>query len=124
MVEWNGADELPRTVVVDRLHDAGNVPECRLDGSELAAEHCSHGALPDRHRLLHVLAAHAHQAHRALEGQRTCCDVGGVLTQAVPRDHIGRLAERAQERDGDREDGRLRVGGEAQLLVGPLEAQP
>ena len=57
------------------------------------AEDRRHRAVADRHRLLHVAAAPAHEPQRVGKRERARRDVGGVLAEAVPGDE-GRLEPR------------------------------
>ncbi len=75
-VHVRGADDFPLSGFLARL--------CHFVGVE--AEHRSHRAGADRHGLLHVAAAAAHDADGVGEIERARCDVGGVLAEAVAGD--------------------------------------
>ena len=83
---------------------------------------------PGGHRLLHELAAQVHQADRVGERERAGRDQRRVLAERVARRRRRARApvarsQHAQRRDAGGQDRRLRVGGERQLLLGPLEAE-
>ena len=91
----------------------------------IEAEDRRHRARADRHRLLHVAAAPPHDAQRVGERERAGGDVRRVLAEAVAGDERRRDAARREQparRDADGEDRRLRVLGQRQLILGPLEA--
>ena len=80
----------------------------------------------DRHRLLHVASAAAHDRDRVAKRERAGGDVRRVLAKAVSGDE-GRARCRARQhaarRDAGGQDRRLRVLGQRQLILGPLEAE-
>jgi hypothetical protein len=97
-------------------------------GFEVEPEDRGHGALPDRHRLLHRLAAdaqelcrvgdrdHSGRAQRRIFAQRVPGDIGGRVGDAHPL-----ALQHPHHRQADRHQRRLRIGGEPQRLVGALE---
>ena len=91
------------------------------------AEDRGHRARADRHRLLHVAAAPPHDPQRVGERERAGGDVGRVLAEAVAGDERRADSpcdvEQPARGDADREDRRLRVLGQRQLILGPFEAQ-
>ena len=87
---------------------------------------------PARHGLLHELpAARARGARRRRRRERPAATLAEYspsecpAAKAAPSSRSGNRAREVLER-GDRvgQDRRLRVGGELQLLLGPLEAEP
>ena len=125
-----GDHHLARGVDVGGRHHLalGGLRAGRLDGGEVQAQDGGHGSLPHRHRLLHVLPAAAHRGHRVAQAQRPRGHQGRVLAQAVPR-HVGRPRrapglEGPQGRDAGGQDRGLGVGGELEVALGTLEAEP
>jgi hypothetical protein len=121
-----------RVVVGDRADIASR--RTRRDGAgvvQFQPQQGRHRALADRHRLLHRQAAGLQQprgireAHgsrrrqRRIFAQRVAGDEGGVVSQ-------GKSALRSQDAHNGHRHGhqrRLRVLGQAQVVVGPFEHQ-
>src|SRR6266496_368241 len=123
-------DRLPGVVVVRRRADGARRRldrlADRLHAGGLEAEHRRHRALSGRHRLLHERPARSHRPRGVRGAERARGDERGVLAERVARDEVGLdavLRERRHHRRRDGQDGGLRVGGELELLVRPLEAQ-
>ena len=126
-----GDHGLARSVVVGHgadLRRRRRAAAISRDQLRVDAEEGRHGADADRHRLLHQLAAPAHQPHRVGE-------VESARRPPAPSTRRGcaRRPRRARSPvrlehavDGDRhgQHRRLRVGGELELGVRPLPAQP
>ncbi len=58
-----GNDNLLRRVVVDGFDQARDLRADPLDQGAVGFEHGRHGAFAERHSLLHVLTALAHESH-------------------------------------------------------------
>ena len=122
-------DDLSAAVQIGGAED---VAVCRL-GTERrdrlgieSADRC-HRPQAGRDRLLHQPAALADAGDGGVEGERTSRDQRRPLPEAVPGDGERRradgLLEHAVRRDAGRENRRLRVFGQHEPLLGPLEAQ-
>ena len=127
-----GDHRLLRRVVVGGSDDAalllpGGLGACLLHQRRLEAENGGHRALAGRHCLLHEGAARADGAHCIGKAQGARRDQRRVLAQRMAGMEGGELErparlahQRAVGRDADGEDGRLRVGGLAQLFFGAV----
>ena len=131
-------DDLAGAVVVRRLADraleiegARGLGRDLHRGAEVEPDERRHGALADRDRLLHRLAAEAQQARGILEGEGPCGAQGRILAERVAGDE-GRVArnakprlglERAERRHARRHQRRLGVGGQGQFGLWALEHQ-
>src|SRR5436190_2829591 len=90
------------------------------------AEQSCHRAHTHRYSILHVLTALANQPDGVGKFEGTCNHQRRVFAQAVARDKIRLHAlflGHPRRRHRDRENGRLRVGGQLQLLGGALKAK-
>src|SRR5207249_3856019 len=105
----------------------GRVGAHLLDCGELDAHDGRHRAGADWYRLLHELAALAHDADRVGEAECARDDQGGVLTEAVAGGQRGletALSARGGRRYRGGQDRGLGVGRQRQVGLGPLEHQP
>ena len=86
-----------------------------------------HRALPHRHRLLHEAAAHPHDFRRLGRRQSADADDRAVFAEGVSGHQIAAggsfFLENGVQRRRNGEDGRLRVLGQLELIVRPLEAE-
>src|SRR6266540_362809 len=126
-----GDDGLRRVVVVRRGHDLARLGrDRRADLPDLVRrepEDGAHRALPLRHRLLHERAARPHGLRRVRRGAGARRDERGVLAERVSRDEVRDDPSLGEDRRRSRRDGQdrgLRVRGELQGLLRPLEAHP
>ncbi|MNT09702.1 hypothetical protein D3C72_1444990 [compost metagenome] len=96
-------------------------------GIVIQTENRGHGARANRHGSLHGVGAHAYQAHGIVKRQRTGGRQRGVLAQAVAGHDVGLATARGApgrvERDAGRQHGGLGIGGQVELLHGPLRDQ-
>ena len=97
------------------------------DGNRLIveADDGGHAALTDGDGLLHVLAALVDERDGILERKDARCDESRVLAEAVAAGDIRLYAvflEDLVDDDADRQDSRLRVGRELEVVCRPLEA--
>ena len=123
-----GNHHLPGAVQVRRAHDLalGGLGARLRDLFGVEAEDRRHRAVADRHRLLHVAAAAPHDPQRVGEREGAGRDVGRVLAEAVAGDERGREPARREQAvggDADRQDRRLRVLGQRQLVLGAVEEE-
>ncbi len=123
-----GNHHLPRSVQVGRRD---HVALSRLfaragHGRGVQPQHGRHRAGAYRHGLLHVASATPDDPQRVGKRQRAGRDMRGVLAETVPGHERRRHAsgrQRAPDRHADGEDRRLRVLGEHEPILGPVEAQ-
>src|SRR6185503_20782574 len=98
-----------------------------LDGGKVQGQDGRHRALPDRNRLLHVLAAAANGHDGVAQRQDAGGDEGRIFAQAVAG-HPLRLhpprGQGARGRDARGQDRGLGVRGELELVLRSFEAQP
>ena len=112
----DGDDLALRRFFADRAHFFDGRPDQR-----------GHAAGADRHGFLHEASARAHDRRRLGGREAADADDGAVLAEGVagheiaPRGAV--LLEHGVKRGRDREDGRLRVLGELELILGTLEAE-
>ena len=124
---WPGALSLPTS----QTPLPGGLGRDRLDLGEIEAEHRGHGALADRHRRLHGLAAQPEQARGIADREAAGRGQRRIFAERMAGDEPAELRdraaarglERAQRRDRGRHQGGLGVLGQAQPLVGPFEDQ-
>ena len=128
-----GDDGLLRRVEVGRGHDLSlrRLAARGLDFFRSQADDRGHRADSRRNRLLHERAAQAHDSNRVGERESSGGDVGGVFAERMAR-REGRSLQPLREprfeipERGDRmrQDRRLSVRGQLELLLRALEAQP
>ncbi len=124
---WPGALSLATSQTPIRLASAA-ISSTLL---ELEAENRGHGALADRHRRLHRVAAHPQQARRVADIEAAGRGQGRVLAQRMAGDAVAEIRElaaaprleRAECGERGRHQRRLGVLGQTQPLLGPLEDQ-
>ena len=101
--------------------------------SIVQADDGGHATLPPLARGLHLMTALAHQPHRLGERQDAGRDHGAVLAHRMARVELGlwvhpsgapAFAKGGEKGDRDRDERRLGVGGEVQLLGRALEGEP
>ncbi len=121
--------DLSRAVEVRRLdrlaRQRRRLAQCAGLG-EVEADQRRHRALPDRHGLLHELAAQVREPDRVAQRQRARRDQRGPLAERVAGDDVEReaaLAKHAKHRDRRGQDRRLRVLGQREVILGTLPAQ-
>ncbi len=121
----SGNDHLPRRVEVGRADDlpVGRVAAGLFHERRVRSEDRGHRAGADRHGFLHVAAAPAHERDAIGEREGPGSHVRRVLAEAVPGDEAGLEPARRQDAVGgqaDRQNRRLRVLGERELVLGPV----
>jgi len=98
---------------------------------QFCAQQGGHGALPDRHGLLHGLTAQLQQARGVGQGEGTGGAQGRVLAEGVTGDEgrmLGQVEsalvlQHPQNGDADGHQGRLGVLGQRQVGLGAFEHQ-
>src|SRR5476649_1379646 len=89
-----------------------------------ASAHACATLSASRPRIAAIAPSPPHEAQRVAERERARRDVRGILAETVPRDERRREPARRQESGGrgtDREDRRLRMLGQRQLILGAVE---